>query len=125
MLENQHPPEVLHPKILPLKHFIPKITRTILLGLLTIAIALGMGMWGYHHYESMGWIDAYVNAAMILSGMGPVQELKTEAGKIFAGTYALFSGTFFLIVIALVLAPVFHRVIHKLHIEQESKRYKE
>ena len=79
-----------------------------------------MGMIGYHYFEKMSWIDAYVNAAMILSGMGPVAELKTDTGKIFAGSYALFSGIVFLVVMALILAPALHRFLHKFHIEEGS-----
>jgi hypothetical protein len=74
-------------------------------------------MWGYHHFEGMDWINAYENAAMILSGMGPVDSLHTEKGKIFAGTYALFSGVIFLIVIAIFIAPLFHRFLHKFMIK--------
>jgi hypothetical protein len=74
-------------------------------------------MIGYHHFEHMDWVDAYVNASMILSGMGPVSVLQTEGGKIFAGSYALFSGIAFLVVIAIIIAPVFHRFMHKFHIE--------
>lgn len=82
-----------------------------------IAVSLIGGILGYRHYEGMSWVDAYVNAAMILSGMGPVGELKTEVGKIFAGTYALYSGIVFLVIIALVMAPVFHRILHQFHVE--------
>ena len=77
-------------------------------------------MWGYHYYEGMSWIDAYVNASMILSGMGPVQELKTDAGKFFAGTYALFSGIIFLFFMAVIFAPVFHRFYHQFHLKDDE-----
>lgn len=79
-------------------------------------------MIGYHHYEKMSWVDAYVNAAMILSGMGPVSNLQTTAGKIFAGSYALFSGIVFLVAIALIFAPVIHRVFLFFHIEDEKNK---
>lgn len=82
-----------------------------------IAVALGIGMMGYHVFESMGWVDSFANASMILSGMGPLGELKTTAGKIFAGCYALFSGVAFLTSIGVVFAPVFHRFLHKFHLE--------
>ena len=78
-------------------------------------------MTGYHYSEDMPWIDAYVNAAMILSGMGPVTELHTNAGKIFAGSYALFSGIIFLVVIAVILAPLFHRFLHKFHLQDKPQ----
>ena len=82
-----------------------------------VAGALGIGMAGYHFIENMGWVDAFVNAAMILSGMGPVATLQTDAGKIFAGCYALFSGLMFITVTGIVLAPVAHRALHKFHLE--------
>lgn len=83
-----------------------------------VAIALGIGMMGYHFFESMNWVDAFVNAAMILSGMGPVGELKTDAGKIFAGFYALFSGLVFISVAGILFAPIAHRALHKFHLEK-------
>ena len=80
-------------------------------------IGLTIGMLGYAHFENLSWTDAYVNAAMILSGMGPVQDIKTEAGKLFAGTFAIFSGLFIVIATGFILAPVFHRVLHKFHVD--------
>ena len=84
-------------------------------GLCFIGIALGLGMLGYRVLERMTWIDSFLNASMILGGMGPVGELHTAAGKIFAGLYALFSGVVFLVVVGTMLAPVAHRLIHRLH----------
>lgn len=75
-------------------------------------------MWGYHHFEHMDMVDAYVNAAMILSGMGPVSTLQTPEGKIFAGSYALFSGIIFLVIIAIMGSPIFHYFFHMFHIEE-------
>jgi hypothetical protein len=72
--------------------FLIHLTRNVLIGCLSISIALYIGMLGYHVYEHMNWVDAFANAAMILSGMGPLTPLVTTAGKIFAGCYALFSG---------------------------------
>lgn len=97
--------------------FIKKFTRNLFIGFIIIVISLGIGMMGYRHFEKMSWIDAYVNAAMILSGMGPVSTLSTDEGKVFAGSYALFSGIIFLFVMAIVFAPVFHRFIHAIHLE--------
>lgn len=110
--------------LLPRRQFIQKLSRNILIGLLMAIISLGIGMIGYHHYEKMSWVDAYVNAAMILSGMGPVSTLTTEPGKIFAGSYALFSGIVFLIVMAIIFAPVIHRFFHKFHLEDVDKMKK-
>ena len=82
-----------------------------------ILLSLGLGIFGYRYFEGMGWISAYENAAMILSGMGPVDPLYYDASKIFAGTYALFSGIVFLVVIAIIMAPLFHRFFHKFMIQ--------
>lgn len=108
-----------HP-VLPSHVFIKRLTRHILIGMSIILCSLGIGMWGYHSIENMAWIDAYENAAMILAGMGPVTELKTHAGKLFAGTYALFSGIIFLVIIAVIFAPVVHRFLHKFNIDEKE-----
>ncbi len=84
-------------------------------------MCLVLGMTGYHVLEHLSWTDAYVNAAMILSGMGPLDPLKTEAGKLFAGTYAIFSGVVFLTTVGFFLAPIVHRVLHKFHFEGKAK----
>lgn len=91
------------------------------MGLLITLITLGIGMLGYHHFEGLSWVDAYENAAMILSGMGPIGDLKTTSGKIFAGSYAIFSGTLFLVIIAIVFAPVIKRFLHKFHLDETTK----
>jgi hypothetical protein len=88
-------------------------------GLTVVGLAIGIA--GYALFERMSFVDAYVNAAMILSGMGPIGELKTTAGKIFAGSYAIFSGLLIVIATGFVLAPVFHRVLHKFHVEQKGE----
>ena len=113
MNENNTLPKVRASK----KLFLKRLSLNILFCVMAIVASLFIGMWGYHHFEKMSWIDAYENAAMILSGMGPVAELKTNTGKVFAGSYALFSGIIFLVIMAIILAPVIHRVIHKLHME--------
>ncbi len=84
--------------------------------ILTIA-GLAIGIAGYAGFEGMSFVDAFVNAAMILSGMGPSGELKTTAGKIFAGFYAIFSGLIIVIATGFVLAPIFHRILHRFHVE--------
>jgi len=78
---------------------------------------LAIGMAGYATFEGMSLADSYVNAAMILSGMGPMGELKTTAGKVFAGSYAIFSGLLIVIATGFVLAPIFHRLLHHFHVE--------
>jgi hypothetical protein len=79
--------------------------------------SLGIGMLGYHFLEGLAWIDALVNAAMILGGMGPVDALHTTAGKLFASFYALYSGIVFLLAVGIIFAPVFHRILHRFHLE--------
>jgi hypothetical protein len=102
-----------HHHLAPLPIFIKRVICNLGIGLAIILLSLGIGMIGYSYFEGMGLIDAYQNAAMILSGMGPVDVIKTTNGKIFAGTYALFSGVIFLVVIAIIMAPVFHRFFHR------------
>jgi hypothetical protein len=77
--------------------------------------SLGIGMWGYAHYEGLGWRDAFLNAAMILGGMGPVKTDLSERGKVFAGFYALYSGVVFIAIAGLLLGPLVHRLMHHVH----------
>ncbi len=107
--------------LLPIRKFIARITINFLLGLLIVLFSLGIGMIGYRYLGEMSWIDAYLNAAMILSGMGPVTELKNTDAKFFSGTYALFSGIVFLVVIVIMFAPIYHRYMHKFHIKDVTK----
>ncbi len=83
-------------------------------------IALVIGMVGYHILAGLGWVDSFENAAMILGGMGPVDQMSTTSAKIFAGLYAIFSGLMFLSIMGIVLAPIFHRVMHKFHLADED-----
>jgi hypothetical protein len=85
------------------------------LGLLLFSLTLGMA--GYEHFEQLPWRDAFLNSAMLLGGMGPVDAPRTDGGKLFAGLYALYAGLVFLLVAGLVFAPVVHRVMHKFHWE--------
>jgi len=103
--------------LLPRRQFFARLARSFWLGSLILAGALGVGMAGYHWLEKMPWIDAFANAAMILSGMGPLAPLQTAAGKLFAGCYALFSGLAFITVAGVVFAPVVHRFLHKFHLQ--------
>jgi hypothetical protein len=104
-------------KLLSRKEFYKHIARNAIIGTVMILLALGIGMIGYHHYQPMTWVDAYINAAMILSGMGPVDNMKSDGGKIFAGSYALFSGLTFIAIIGVIFAPIFRRFFHKMHID--------
>lgn len=96
-----------------------RLLRNAAWGLGLIAAGLAIGMAGYIHYEGMRPADAFVNAAMILSGMGPLTPLVSEAGKIFAGIYAIACGLLFIAVTGLVLAPVYHRVLHSFHVDED------
>jgi len=82
---------------------------------------LAIGIAGYAYFEGQSLVDAFLNAAMILSGMGPAAELKTEGGKVFAGLYAIFSGLIIVIATGFVLAPIFHHVLHRFHFEREGE----
>ena len=107
--------------LLPRKVYYRRIARHATLGVVVILVSLGLGMIGYHVFEKLPWIDAFDNAAMILSGMGPVATLQTDGGKFFAGCYALFSGIAFISIMAIIFAPVIHRALHKFHLEDEAR----
>ncbi len=87
-----------------------------------IAISLGLGILGYHFFAGLGWVDALLNASMILTGMGPVNTLNTDGAKLFASAYALFSGVVFITATGILLSPMFHRVLRKFHLEQGDGR---
>ena len=89
------------------------------MGLGLVIVSLAIGMAGYHGYEGLPWIDAFLNAAMILSGMGPLLQPATEGGKLFAGFYALYAGLVFIVVAGIILAPLIHRLLHRFHWDQE------
>ena len=107
--------------LLPRPSYYARLARSAAIGLALILTALGAGMLGYHYFENMPWIDAFANAAMILSGMGPLAPLATTGGKLFAGLYALFSGLAFVVVMGIVFAPVVHRFLHRFHLETEER----
>jgi hypothetical protein len=116
---------MFEPKLRPLapRHvFFRRFARAFLLGQAIVLISLAGGMAGYHCFEGMGWVDSFANAAMILSGMGPMGELKTTGGKIFAGCYALYSGLALITVAAVTFSPIVHRFLHKFHLEERGQR---
>ncbi len=86
-----------------------------------VAVSLAVGMAGYAYFEKLGWVDAFLNASMILSGMGPLLDPATMGGKLFAGFYALYSGFAVLAIAAIMFAPVVHRLMHKFHIEEADE----
>jgi len=102
--------------LLSIQKFFARVLRHGLLSFALLIISLGIGILGYHFLEDLSWIDALVNASMILGGMGPVNQLQTTAGKFFASFYALYSGMIFLIIAGVMLAPVVHRFLHHFHL---------
>jgi hypothetical protein len=103
-------------KLLPWHRFAWRMGKTLLVALGVIAAAMLLGIAGYHFVARLGWIDSILNASMILTGMGPVDPMKDTGSKLFASAYALFSGVVFLSAMGIVLAPIFHRVVHAFHI---------
>ena len=113
LYERKHQPVLPHPR------FVQRLLGNGVVALLVLGVSLFAGMLGYHALEQMNWLDALLNASMILGGMGPVTELKTDGGKLFASLYALYSGLMLIAIGGLLLAPVFHRVLHRFHEEAD------
>jgi len=109
---------------LPGKIFAQRMVHHLLFSLGLIVLSIAMGMAGYEHFESLRWRDAFLNTAMLLGGMGPVDPPVTDAGKMFAGIFALYAGLVFLFVAGLLIAPVVHRIMHRFHWEQDEKSRK-
>jgi hypothetical protein len=107
--------------LLPRREFYHRVAHHAALGIIVLIVSLGIGMVGYHSFEKMSWVDAFVNAAMILSGMGPVATLQTDGGKIFAGCYAIYSGITLIGILGIIFAPVVHRFLHKFHLEDKER----
>jgi hypothetical protein len=104
--------------------FLGRLAKHFLGSACLIFSALGIGVLGYHDLENLPWIDSLLNASMILGGMGPVDPVKTTAGKLFASFYALFSGIVFLVAVGVIFAPLFHRFLHKFHLADDDKHLK-
>jgi hypothetical protein len=100
--------------------FARRMLRYSLVTTAIILFSLVIGMIGYHYFESLSWIDSLLNASMILGGMGPVNALQTNAGKIFASFYALYSGIILLASVGILVTPIFHRFLHRFHLEIED-----
>jgi len=103
--------------ILSPKAFVKRVSKYAFYSIILLTISLGIGVFGYHFIGKLGWIDSLYNASMILTGMGPVNEMKPESAKIFASFYALFSGVVFLSTVAIFFAPFAHRLMHLLRID--------
>jgi hypothetical protein len=99
------------------RHFVSRLAYNGLLGGALIAISELVGTVGYHHYAGFSWVDSFLNASMLLSGMGPVGNLPNDDSKIFAALFALYSGLVIIALAGLMLGPVFHRVLHRFHLE--------
>jgi len=108
-----------HPPI-PTERFARRVLLHFAAAFCVLSFSLALGMLGYEHFEHLPWRDAFLNAAMLMGGMGPVDAPKTDGGKVFAGFYALYAGLVFLAAAGLVLAPLLHRVLHRFHWEQEQ-----
>ena len=107
--------------LLPGFQFLKRLLISVGVGMGLIVLSLVAGMAGYHYLEDLSWIDAFLNASMILSGMGPIGTIDNDWGKLFASLYALISGVVFITTIGLILAPVAHRVFHRFHLEEDEK----
>ena len=95
--------------------FVRRLLVHLLVAVGLLVLSLVFGMWGYVFFENLGWRDAFLNAAMLLGGMGPVNPPQTDGGKLFAGVYALYAGLVFIITAALLFTPILHRLLHKFH----------
>jgi hypothetical protein len=104
---------------IPRKRFVRRLLLHVAAALVLLLGSLVLGMVGYEYFERLAWRDAFLNSAMLLGGMGPVDAPKTDGGKLFAGLYALYAGLVFLVTVALVFTPIIHRIMHKFHWEQE------
>ena len=114
--------EAKHHPVLSRREFAKRMAKSFAMAFSLISLSLLAGMAGYHYLEDLPWIDAFMNASMILGGMGPVAPIQTFGGKLFAGCYALYSGLLVIVVAGVILAPVVHRMIHKFHADADEKK---
>ncbi len=114
MYERKYEPPI------PAGRFVRRVFVHMAISIGVLAFSLVLGICGYEYYESLPWRDAFLNAAMLLGGMGPVNSPQTDGGKLFAGCYALYAGLVFLIVVGIVLTPVIHRIMHTFHWDQDK-----
>ncbi|MGZ8171900.1 MULTISPECIES: hypothetical protein [Methylobacter] len=107
-------------KLAPISVFVRRMAASVAMAGILIAVALSIGVIGYHWIAGFDWVDSLLEASMILGGMGPVNSLATTGAKMFASGYALFSGLVFIAIMGIVLAPVTHRMLHKFHIDEDD-----
>jgi hypothetical protein len=108
-------------KVATIPHFMLRMGRYTLFALLLIAISVGIGIWGYCYYAGLNWIDSLYMSSMILTGMGPVSDMPNDSAKLFSSFYALYSGVAFLSVTAVFFAPIIHRLLHILQVEDQEE----
>ena len=107
-------------KTIPRRHFYHRFLLALALAGGLIGFSLSLGILGYHFIAGLRWVDSLLDASMILAGMGPVNTLTSDAAKVFASAYALFSGVVFISATGILLSPIFHRVLHRFHIEERD-----
>jgi len=112
--------EPRHTQPISTRGFIVRMLRHGGAALILVGVSIAVGMAGYEHYEKLAWRDAFLNASMLLGGMGPVEAPQTPHGKIFAGCYALYAGLVFIVSAGVIGAPVVHRIIHRFHAAEEK-----
>jgi hypothetical protein len=108
--------------LLPPREFAHRLARNFAVASMLVGLSLFAGMAGYHYLEGMDWLDAFASASMILSGMGPLEPLRTPAGKLFAGFYALYSGLAVIVATGILVAPVIHRMLHSFHVTPDKEK---
>jgi hypothetical protein len=104
----------------PLRLFFGRLGRCFLVTLAIIGFSLTLGTLGYHYAEGLGWVDSLLNASMILTGMGPPDRMQTTSGKLFSVFYCLYSGLAFLSLVAILIAPIYHRFLHRFHLDESE-----
>jgi hypothetical protein len=107
-------------KLIPRRRFILRLSGSFAFGFGLLAVFLGLGVLGYRYIARLSWVDALLNASMILAGMGPVNELPDDTAKVFASLYAILSGVVFISVMAIILSPAVHRIMHKFHVGDDA-----
>jgi len=112
--------ESMHQPLAPMSIFFRRLLNHFTLALAVTVVSLAIGTLGYHWLAGSPWVDAFLNASMLLGGMGPVGDIATTAGKLFASFYALYAGLMFITVSGIVLSPLLHRLMHKFHIPDED-----
>jgi hypothetical protein len=108
--------------LLPRRRFVRRMWQHFLVAVALLCASLAIGMFGYHFIAGFSWIDAFLNASMLLGGMGPVGDVPTTSGKLFAGVFALYAGLVLLAASAVLLTPVLHRLMHRVHLEGGSRK---